>query len=213
MEKERGNPSPPNRQNPPLDNLSVVRVAHDEIETVARVLAEAYQKDPVLLWAMPRASTRLTDATFFFGFSLRRLRSNNLEVFATPDRSAVAVMSTRSKKIIQPRKPALPLKTHAKTESPTASFFQWIEAFRPEGEHKYLEFIGCLPSLSSRGQGSLLLRSILARTDRQGMSVWSWSSNPRNLNFYRRLGFEVGSQLQRDAVSPPIIPLWRPPSP
>src|SRR3989304_565550 len=45
---------------------SVVRLDPSELGTAARVLAEASTEDPIHLWAMPRAATRLADAPRFF---------------------------------------------------------------------------------------------------------------------------------------------------
>jgi GNAT superfamily N-acetyltransferase len=190
------------------DEQLVERVDPSELNVIARVLAEAYSEDPVLLWAMPRAATRLADATLFFTFYLRRMLHHPHEVFATSDRSAVAVMT-----LVRPLHRESPryLSNLANTLSPVADYFRWIENFRPVVDHRYLEFIGILPSYRSKGRGYLLLGSLLAMSPYEGFPVWCWSSNPRNLNFYLRLGFEIGAKLCRDDDTPPVTSLWRPP--
>jgi hypothetical protein len=50
----------------------------------------------------------------------------------------------------------------------------------------------------------------LETADREGLPVWSWSSNPRNFTFYRRLGFEIGAELRRDESTPPVTVIWHP---
>ena len=50
----------------PTPTPSVERADPSELDTVARVLAAGYAEDPVPLWAMPKAATRLADATVFF---------------------------------------------------------------------------------------------------------------------------------------------------
>jgi GNAT superfamily N-acetyltransferase len=94
-----------------------------------------------------------------------------------------------------------------------ANYFRWIEKFAPDVDHYYLEFIGCLSMQRSQGRGSLLLGSVLETAYQEGLPVWLWSSNPRNLSFYRLLGFEIGAELRRDADTPAVTPLWRPPVP
>ncbi|MFC1708718.1 GNAT family N-acetyltransferase [Candidatus Omnitrophota bacterium] len=184
-----------------------------ELVTVAEVLAAAYAEDPVHIWAMPKSATRLADATEFFVFFLRSMQRYRWEVFATADRGAVAVMASVGQFNREYRDGVRYMPTLIRAVSPAAEFFQWVETFRPKTDHWYLEFIGCLPTYRSRGLGSLLLREILAKADREGVLTWSWSSNPRNLNFYRRLGFEVGSEIRRDANTPTVIPIWRQPVP
>src|SRR4030043_23640 len=73
--------------------LSVERVNPSELNTVAKVLAAAYAEDPIHIWAMPKADTRLDDARAFFTFFLRRMRPYRWEVFTITDRSAVVVMA------------------------------------------------------------------------------------------------------------------------
>ncbi len=197
----------------PVLEQPVERVDPKELLTVARVLAASYAEDPVHLWAMPREAARLADATAFFIFFLRRMRPHRWEVFATHDRSAVAVMAPVGHWEREYRDGTRYLPTLVRTMSPVADYFRWIETFRPKVDHKYLEFIGCLPLQRSQGRGALLLGSILATADRENISVWSWSSNPRNLTFYRRLGFETGAEIRRDDGTPAVTPLWRMPAP
>ena len=192
---------------------SVESIDPNEFGIIARVLAEAYAEDPVLLWAMPRAATRQADATAFFTFFLRRIRPHRREVFATSDRSAVAVMTRVAQRDRKSHDNSRTLPTLVRMTSPVAEYFRWIETFRPDVEHQYLEFIGRLPMPSSRGQGTFLLESILTTAAREGIPVWSWSSNPRNLNFYRRLGFDTGTELRRDVSTPAVTLLRRPPDP
>lgn len=189
------------------DELLVERVDPSELNVIARVLAEAYSEDPLFLWAMPKAATRLADAIVFFTFYLRRMLSHHREVFATSDRSAVAVMTSAGS--LHRESPRY-LSTLIRTMSPATDYFRWIETFQPDVDHRYLEFIGVLPTHRSKGRGYLLLGSLLAMSAHESLPVWCWSSNPRNLTFYLRLGFEIGAELCRDADTPPVTSLWRP---
>lgn len=191
----------------------IVEVPPDGLGSAARVLAEAFADDPVFIWAMPKAETRLADAAGFFTFYLRRTQSSKREVFATADRSAVAVMTTVNPLENEFRKGTAELSSFGRTTSSAADYFRWIETFRPDVPHRYLEFIGSSPACRSKGQGSLLLKSLLAQSAAEGLPVWCWSSNPRNLPFYHRLDFVAGAGLCRDADTPAVTPLLRPPLP
>jgi ribosomal protein S18 acetylase RimI-like enzyme len=189
---------------------SVERVGTSELGVAARVLAEAYVHDPVLLWAMPKMATRLSDATAFFTFYLHRMLDQRREVFVTSDRSAVAVMTSISVAERESRRSPHTLRGLVRKPSTAADFIRWIETFQPDFNHKYLEFIGILPTHRSKGLGSMLLRRLLELSELEGLPVWSWSSNPRNLPFYRRLGFEIGNKLRRDAGTPAVTLLFHP---
>lgn len=191
----------------------IVEVPPDALGAAARVLAEAFADDPVFIWAMPKADTRLADAAGFFTFYLRRTQSSKREVFTTSDRSAVAVMTTVNPLDHDFRKSTGELSSFVRTPSSAADYFRWIETFRPDVPHRYLEFIGSSPECRSKGQGSVLLKSLLSASASEGLPVWCWSSNPRNLPFYHRLDFVAGAGLCRDADTPAVTPLLRPPIP
>jgi len=195
------------------NELLVERVDPSELNIVARVLAEAYTEDPILVWAMPRTATRLDDATLFFEFYLQRMLPHSWDVIATADRSAIVVMRLMRQGDSASPDSVRHLPTLVRTKSPVNDFFQWIETLRPKVDHLYLEFMVCLPSQHSKGIGSLLLGSRLTEADREGLPVWAYSSNPRNLPFYRRLGFEIGEELRRDDNTPPVTIIWRRPAP
>jgi hypothetical protein len=188
---------------------SVERVDPSEMETVARVLAHAYTEDPIHLWAMPRESSRFDDAVAFFSFYLRQLRRTSWDVFATSDRSAVVVTS-----VVKRGHNAYPQEVRRlpgliRGLSRVNDYFQWLESFRPDMDHVHSEFLGALPT-ARRGAGFILLANVLRMFDRERLPVWTWSSNPLNLPFYRRLGFEIRNELKRDDDTPPVTVIWRP---
>jgi len=194
--------------------LLVERVDPGELVTVARVLAQAYTEDPIHLWAMPKTTTRLErqkDALVFFTLYLRWMRSYSWNVFATTDRSAVQVTW-----LVRQGKSGYPedvrfLPPMVRKNSPVNDYFEWIETFRPKIDHVYSEFLAALPD-APRGTGFYLLANVLKIYDRQGLPVWAWASNPLNLPFYRRIGFEIGEEVRRDDSMPPVTIIWRPPA-
>ncbi len=212
MHDERSERSPNNLIERPTPALSIERMDPSELKTVAKVLAAAYTEDPIHLWAMPNAATRLADATMFFTFYLRWMRPHSWDVFSTADRSAVVVTSLVRKGENAYPKGVRHLPTLIRKMSPVNDYFQWIETFRPNVDHVYSEFLGALPT-ARRGAGFFLLGSVLKMFDSEGLPVWTWSSNPLNLPFYRRLGFEIGAELRPDADTPPVTIIWRPPAP
>jgi ribosomal protein S18 acetylase RimI-like enzyme len=191
------------------NGLLVERVDPRELELVARVLAEAYTEDPIHLWAMPKAATRLEDATVFFTFFLRWMRPHSWDVFATADRSAVLVTW-----LVRQGKSGYPdgvrfLPPLLRRKSPLNDFLQWVETLRPEVDHLYFEFLGSLPN-ARRGIGFLLVANVLEKFNPRRLPIWAWLSNPRLTFFYRRLGFEIGPELRRDDNTPPVTTIWRP---
>ena len=72
----------------------------------------------------------------------------------------------------------------------------------------YLPFIGVDPVSQSGGLGSALMRHALEQCDDQGLRAYLESSNPANIPFYERLGFEVMGKIQVGS-SPPMHPMIR----
>jgi len=194
------------------NDLFVERVDPSEFDRVARILAVAYSNDPIHIWAMPNAATRLRDAAVFFKLYLRWMRSDNRDVFATSDRSSVVVTSLVRKNESAYSKGIRNLPAMIRNRSPVNDYFEWIETFRPNVDHRYGEFVGSLPN-ASRPTGFFLLSKVFKMFDREGLPVWAWSSNPINLPMYRRLGYQIGDQLRRDPFTPPVHLMWRPAMP
>lgn len=76
----------------------------------------------------------------------------------------------------------------------------------------YLPFIGVDPTCHGKGYGSILMQHALIPCDRDGILAYLESSNPLNIPFYERLGFEVMGKIQVGS-SPPIHPMLRHPRP
>jgi len=62
-------------------------------------------------------------------------------------------------------------------------------------DHYYLQLLGVDPCFQNQGIGSILLAPMLDRFDREGKAAYLESSNPRNVPFYSRHGFEKVKEL------------------
>ena len=82
--------------------------------------------------------------------------------------------------------------------------------FHPAEAHWYLPLIGVVPADQGRGCGSVLLRRVLTRCDRDGFPAYLEATNLRNASLYERLGFKAVGRIQAGS-SPEIIPMLRPP--
>ncbi|MEW6433149.1 MAG: GNAT family N-acetyltransferase [Myxococcota bacterium] len=60
--------------------------------------------------------------------------------------------------------------------------------------HDYLLQLAVAPGEQGRGLGSALLREGLERSSRAGRAVWLETTNPANVAFYERHGFEVAGR-------------------
>jgi GNAT superfamily N-acetyltransferase len=83
-----------------------------------------------------------------------------------------------------------------------------IPAAHPRTRHWYLAAVGTRPAFQGHGLGVRVVAPILERCDRSGLPAYLESTNPRNLSFYERLGFEPISRIEVPD-GPVLTGMWR----
>jgi GNAT superfamily N-acetyltransferase len=91
-----------------------------------------------------------------------------------------------------------------------AAMFERMAEHHPREPHWYLPLIGIDPLAQGRKLGAMLMQPVLTRCDREGVPAYLESTNPRNIPFYERLGFQVLTTLQV-GQSPELVPMLRSP--
>ena len=99
----------------------------------------------------------------------------------------------------------------AAIQQDAAKVFEQMASFHPQEPHWYLPLIGVDPARQGQRFGDRLMTHALARCDADGLPAYLESSNPRNIPFYQRHGFEPLGQIQAGS-SPTIVPMLRQPS-
>ena len=84
-----------------------------------------------------------------------------------------------------------------------------MQGNHPEEPHWYLAVIGSDPTVRSKGYGHALMHSRLERCDAEYAPAYLESSNPDNVPYYTRFGFEVTSEIVLPSGGPTIWPMWR----
>ena len=86
-----------------------------------------------------------------------------------------------------------------------------VEKVHPKEEHYYLEVLGTHQDKQSKGIGTAVISHMLDRCDAEGMPAYLESSNPRNIPFYARHGFESTSEIVLGKGAPTVTAMWRNP--
>lgn len=86
-----------------------------------------------------------------------------------------------------------------------------MKQHHPEEPHWYLAVIGSDPTVRGGGFGHALMRSRLDRVDAEHAPAYLESSNPDNVPYYLRFGFEVTGEIRLPDGGPTMTPMWRPP--
>jgi ribosomal protein S18 acetylase RimI-like enzyme len=188
--------------------VSVVSPAQEESALAPLVLA--FANDPAVRWLYP-------DAHQFRIFFPRFVRAFAGKAFALG--TAQRIVGFRGTALwlapgIMPDDHALvPLVEETVAPERRAEVFAILEkmgAYHPTEPHWYLPLIGIDPRHQGHGLGSMLLGHTLAACDRDGAVACLEASNPRNVPFYQRHGFEVRGEIQAGA-SPTIFAMVRAP--
>ena len=87
-----------------------------------------------------------------------------------------------------------------------------LEKSYPDASSWYLQALGVLPRVQRCGFGKKLLAPVLDLADGAGLPCHLHTSDPANINYYRRFGFEVSQPaIEVFANGPHYIGMTRPP--
>ncbi len=195
------------------DTITITKLEHDDARTASRVLARAFQDDPVFEWLLPDPDRRreLLPAVFM-AFS---------ELYVPYDESYIAGGGLGAALWVPPggqpfsdeeldqlgEQLAMTLGDDADKGNELNAA---LEEHHPEEPAFYLPFIGVVPEQQGRGLGSRLLERVLVQCDDNGTPAFLDATSPENRRLYERQGFETMAQVDV-AHGPTLWTMWREP--
>ncbi|MBI1210320.1 MAG: GNAT family N-acetyltransferase [Alphaproteobacteria bacterium] len=189
---------------------SVKIVSKDERDKALDIFTMAFVDDPVMRWLMPESSSYLKNLgaaqASLGGRALLHETAHCLE-----DGSAAAFWLPPN---VGPDEEAMAaFIEHVPSEKVRGDIFGLVEQmgkYHPQEPHWYLAVLGVDVHSQGKGLGSVLMKHALTRVDREKLPAYLESSNPRNIPFYERHGFEVIGRIQAGS-SPVVTPMLRRP--
>ncbi len=196
----------------PTSAPSAVRRVDEASANVAyATIVLAFGTDPAARWTwprsddflrtMPQAARAFSSKGFALGTAYEIGGFAGVALWLPPgisaDEEALASLMDRT--------------AHAEIKQDLAQVFERMSSFHPREPHWYLPLIGVDPSRQGQRLGDQLMTHALARCDADGLPAYLESSNPRNIPFYERQGFEALGKIQAGS-SPTIVPMLRRPS-
>jgi GNAT superfamily N-acetyltransferase len=185
---------------------------------LAQVLSQAFADDPVTAWIFPSEHDRLERlGRFYSEIFLPRMALGRDEIYTDDGLRGVASwtppgkghMSAIDNLRLLPRLAAV-----CGRDLPRAlRALSYLESQFPAEPHWHLPFLGVAPEHQGHGVGSLLMRPILDRCDREGSPAYLEASTPRNRALYLRHGFVVLHEIRLPGGGPPMWRMWREASP
>jgi ribosomal protein S18 acetylase RimI-like enzyme len=183
---------------------------------MSRSLARAFYEDPIMMWMLPNAAQRAKTLPRMFAAMTRHhfLAGGGAEVATNGSGIGAAALwdppgrwkqSGRDELLMMPT-----LIWTFRSRVPAArQLMEIMKREHPEDPHWYLAVIGSDPTVRRAGFGQALMRSRLDRCDAEHAPAYLESSNPDNVPYYMRFGFEVTGEIQLPDDGPSMTPMWR----
>ena len=191
-----------------------------EIPQAGLALAHAFADDPMVTWFAGDSTSTERVARSAEGFfapclaaGLRRGHTYLLGDSSNTD--AVAVWSPPDVEMLDdPDVELLGAAVYANYGEDVMERLLMLGALTAENHphdtpHFYLFLLGAVTR--GRGAGGNVMAPVLERCDAVGVGAYLESSNPRNVGFYERLGFEITWEAAPEPGGPLISGMWRTP--
>lgn len=199
-----------------MSGIEVRPARRADVSALSRVLGRAFHDDPVMRWLQPDAARRTAALPTFFATVARHhfLASSASEVAVSADGVGAAALwdpPGRWQQTSREQVAMVPgvLRAFRGRLGAARALAEQMKAVHPEEPHWYLAIIGSDPAVRGGGFGAALMRSRLQRCDAEGAPAYLESSNPDNVPYYNRFGFEVTGQIVVPD-GPTLWPMWRP---
>jgi len=194
--------------NSPAPSVRCIDEASADVAYAAVVLA--FSTDPATRWTwpraddflrnMPQAARAFSSKGFALGTAYEVGGFAGVALWLPPgvpaDEEALASLMDRT--------------AHPDIKQDLALVLERMSGFHPREPHWYLPLIGVDPARQGERLGNQLMAHALARCDADGLPAYLESSNPRNIPFYERQGFDALGKIQVGS-SPTIVPMLRKP--
>lgn len=191
--------------------------ARDDL--VIHILTQAFMSDPFMAWTFDDPATQANCLETWWRYVVEH-PPDGAEVSIAEDGSSAALWRSPSVPQSSPDDGVPPgMAPFVAMLEPLVDrrlgvvleMFGQIERAHPVEPHWYLSAVGTLPAAQGRGRGRVLLQPVLDRCDQEGLPIYLESSNPRNLDFYDRLGFRVTSTVDTPDGLAHVTAMWRDP--
>jgi GNAT superfamily N-acetyltransferase len=200
-----------------VNNVETRPAIRRDLPALSRTLGRAFYDDPVMMWMLPDDGVRRRKLHRLFASLTRyhHLARGGVEVATDGDGIGGAALwdppgewkNTRAEEFRAMPGLFLAFGTSLRRGLEVE---QMMKAVHPEEPHWYLAIIGSDPNVRGKGFGQVLMNSRLDRCDAEHAPAYLESSNPDNVPYYQRFGFEVTGEIAIPK-GPSLIPMWRAP--
>jgi ribosomal protein S18 acetylase RimI-like enzyme len=171
-------------------------------------LVMAFSADPVVRWLYPEPAAYLRHFPEFVE-AFGGIAFTEESVWRLGDFTAVAMWMAPGVELDGDAIVAkFETSVHASQLDDVMAVIEQMDAAHPTVPHWYLPWFGVDCTRQGEGLGSALMQPCLEIVDRDHLPAYLDSTNPRNVPFYERHGFQVTGERQAGAC-PPLISMLR----
>lgn len=185
-----------------------------ELAAIRAVIGRAYADDPLSAWIFPDASSRVDACATWYGL-FAETYARCAQVTWLADDEAVCLWHTPDDpELAWPSVPSiggvLAAFVGADGAERVGNALHPISELTPAEPHVYVNFLAVDPARQGAGAGLRAIAPALEAARVRRLGVRLESTNPRNLAFYERLGFERRAELPL-SDGPLLVSMWLPP--
>lgn len=187
-----------------------------DIRHLAGTLGRAFYDDPVMRWMLPDDRRRAGGLGRMFAAMTRHhfLAGGGVEVALGSDGIGAAALWDPPGRWRQSPLEELRMMPGFLLAMGTGArrgrqISELMKERHPEEPHWYLGVIGSDPSVRGGGFGRALMQYRLDRVDAEHAPAYLESSNPDNIPYYQRFGFEVTEEVSLPGGGPTMWLMWR----
>jgi GNAT superfamily N-acetyltransferase len=188
-----------------------------DLRELTTVLARAFAHDPVMMWMLPDEAARTRGLPRLFATMTRHhfLPGGGVEVAHDARIGGAALWDPPGRWQQSGWQQLLMLPSFlvgfGRRVKAAQQVAELMKAHHPEEPHWYLAVLGSDPDVRGAGYGHALMRSRLDRCDAEYAPAYLESSNPDNIPYYQRFGFDVTGEIRLPDGGPSLWPMWRQP--
>ncbi|MEV7420095.1 GNAT family N-acetyltransferase [Streptomyces sp. NPDC089919] len=193
--------------------LEIRQAGPADRDTVAKLLDEAFQDDPVSSWVFPDpAHRRKVHGAFLGVFVDVTLAEGRIDLAADGSAAALWLRVPAGEHEEEVDVPALMRETADPDNERCELVGRLMGEIHPtHEEHEYLLMIAVDPARQGEGLGTALIQPVLDRCDREGVAAYLEASSDRSRPLYERLGFDFTGVPVQLPDGPRMWPMWRKP--
>lgn len=187
----------------------MLEITNGNINRVVEILTKSFDDNKSTNWAVKQDSKRVKRISYLMKYAYDICKAQN-GAFISDDQNGAILYDFPITARYNFSRLIQDIKFIFKVIGPERLFKvlereKYIKNLHPKEEYIYLWFLGVSPENQGNGTGSKMLNELTVLADKTSLSICLETSNPKNLELYKRFGFEIYHEWQSDFIG---FPVW-----